>query len=143
MSVPVLEAIADAIYAFEGNRAGQRAYQNRNPGNLRATDPTQAQDKDGYRVFASFCVGYDTLLDDLRAKVTGHNTHGLSLASNLLSLLKVYAPAADGNKPLDYSVFVANQLWKAYGTMVSPYMTFRVIYEDVAKQELPDGVESP
>lgn len=108
-----IEAVADAILQFEGyfshNRGvPSRAYQLRNPGNLR--DLTGQ-----YATFADFVSGYNALLRDLRAKFTaGANRHGLGPNSALIDLFAVYAPSSDHNPTVSYCNFVA-----AWVTMVT------------------------
>jgi hypothetical protein len=142
MSVPVLEAIADAIYLYEGNKPRDRAYRNRNPGNLRATDAITPQDGQMYRIFPSFAQGYNALLYDLTCKISGMNKTGLDFDSSLLDLFNVYAPAADRNDPEKYADYVAFWLGWVYGvTSITPVRTFREIYA-IAKEEVPRGVSA-
>ena len=140
MSVPLLEAIADAITAFEGWSPGSRSYRNRNPGNLRDSVVVHTMDSDGYCVFETLVEGYEALLEDLYAKVTGKNTHGLSLDSSLRQLFDVYAPRAGGNDPASYTHVVAARLIKVYGARVTCDSTFRSLYTEVAKEPLPSGL---
>ena len=140
MPVLLLEAIADAIMAYEGWKPNTRSYRNRNPGNLRASTLAIGQDADGYCIFGSFSAGYFSLLKDLAAKVRGHTRHGLSLHSTLLDLFDVYAPAADHNWPRLYALFVARRLAKTYGQPVSVATTFYDLYTKIARQAVPDGV---
>lgn len=142
MSVPVLEAIADAIYLYEGNKARDRAYRNRNPGNLRATDAITPQDAEHYRIFPSMMQGYAALVYDLACKITGMNHTGLDFDSSLVDLFNVYAPAADHNVPAKYAAFVASWLNEVYGVnSISPVRTFRELYA-IAKEEVPRGVSA-
>jgi hypothetical protein len=99
-----LEALADAIMQFEGWRLGTRSWRNRNPGNLRRSNPIQIVDKDGYRIFDSLDKGWLALNNDLASKF--HGSHNLSLNSTLLDLLNVYAPAGDNNNPTAYTKFI-------------------------------------
>lgn len=109
-----IEALADAIMCFEGfPKPGSRANRNRNPGNIRPLGD-QAGDE-GYRVFTSLLEGYQALLDDLQAKVDGHNSHGLGIQSTLLQLLNVYAPAGDNNNPTTYAKYVVWYINEALG----------------------------
>lgn len=140
MSVPFIEAMADAIYAYEGNRPPDRAYRNRNPGNLRANPSTQTNDGEGYRVFPTFAVGYQALLDDIRAKVSGQNAHGLGAQSTLWDFFRVYAPSQDGNDPVAYADVVADWLHECYPVA---WVTKESTFEEIAlaiNQELPGGV---
>jgi hypothetical protein len=140
MSVPVLEALADAIYAFEGNKPTDRAYRNRNPGNRRESHMTDVKDAGGYCVFPTFCEGYTSLLALLHGMVTGQNAHGLSADSSLQQIFDVYAPVKDGNNPARYARFVAAQLRLAYiAPAISDVSTLRDLYQ-IAGEELPSGV---
>lgn len=140
MSVPLLEALADAIYAFEGNKPGDRAYRNRNPGNLRPQSADQPRDAGGYRVFATFVLGYNALLHDLADKILGNNAHGLTINSTIEQLLQVYAPRADGNRPHFYAVFVAAWLSNVYNSReVSIETPFSKLYL-IAREAVPGGV---
>jgi hypothetical protein len=140
VSVPVLEAIADAIYLYEGSKARDRAYRNRNPGNLRATDAMTPQDEQHYRIFPSFIHGYSALLDDLWSKATGHNQHGLNFDSSLLDLFKVYAPTGDLNQPEKYAEHVAFWLRGVYHepTINTSTQFFRLYA--IAREDKPSGV---
>jgi len=143
MSVPMLEAIADAIYLYEGNKARDRAYRNRNPGNLRPTAPDQPQDEAGYRVFPSFVKGYNALLHDLASKATGLNKSGLTFDSSLEALFKVYAPSADHNAPEKYADFVASWLGDVYHHyQITRKSTFRQLYA-ITMEDKPNGVPAP
>ena len=143
MSVPVLEAIADAIYLYEGNKARDRAYRNRNPGNLRPTDASQPRDGAGYRVFPYFTVGYNALLHDLGSKVTGLNRSGLNFDSSLEDLFNVYAPSADHNAPEKYTDFVASWLNQVYQTeSIGRKTTFRQL-DLMVREENQSGVPAP
>jgi hypothetical protein len=114
MPVSGLEAVADAIQRYEGWDPKTRSYMNRNPGNLRAGVHINAHaadaypvDEKGFYVYPDLATGYSSLVRDLRAKFTGQNDHGLGPASTLLGMMKIYAPSADANNPLDYAQFIA------------------------------------
>lgn len=140
MSVPLIEALADAIYRYEGDGPGMRANRNRNPGNLRPESADQARDSDGYRVFTNFVLGYNALLHDLACKIVGQNTHGLTMDSSLWDLFKVYAPAGDGNAPEAYTFHVVKWLQTVYGNYtLTSATTFRELYA-ISHQEAPIGV---
>lgn len=118
-----LEALADGIMQFEGFHKDSRSWRNRNPGNLRPFQPTQAQDGDGYRVFPSLALGWQALLDDLTAKFNG--SHGLTPQSTLLDLFNLYAPAGDANNPSAYTQFVCAWTTHALGKPVTPTTTLQ------------------
>lgn len=140
MSVPLLEALADAIYRYEGDGPGMRANRNRNPGNLRPTSADQARDADNYRVFPCFVQGYNALLHDLASKVLGLDAHGLGIQSNLFDLFAVYAPRGDDNAPVKYALFVCKWLNTVYGrTDIVGTTTFAELY-NMALQEVPSGL---
>lgn len=140
MSVPLLEAIADAIMAYEGWCAGSRSNRNRNPGNLRPYMPEQKSDPDGYRIFASLTDGYEALIRQLYAYTTGRNAHDLNEESTLLDLFEVYAPSGDHNAPVRYADFVARWLQEVYGSSAIVGATkIRHIFE-IVHQELPHGI---
>ena len=114
MSVNGLEALADGIQRYEGFDPATRSFQNRNPGNLRlgvhAGLTSYPVDDKGYTIFPDLCTGYSALLRELRSKFTGQNEHNIGPASTLLSLMNVYAPAADKNQPNEYAEFLAKWL---------------------------------
>lgn len=129
MSVLFLDAMANAIYYNEGHLPQDRNHRNNNPGNLRAFAAIQPQDDGHYRVFDNFIDGYQELRDDIRAKVSGNNTHGLSLDSDLDKLFSVYAPATDNNVPHRYALFVAWWLTATYDKHIDTTMSFRAILQ--------------
>ena len=112
-----IEALADGIMHHEGWTPGSHSNRNRNPGNLRPFNPSQAEDASGFRVFTSLVDGYQALLNDLYAKFKG--SHGLSAQSTLLDLLSVYAPPAENNT-LDYALDVAWWMSKALQRIIDP-----------------------
>jgi hypothetical protein len=113
-----LEAMADAIMRFEGWDPKTRSYNNRNPGNLRLASLYPVDDK-GYTIFPDLPTGYSALLRELQSKFSGHNTHGIGPVSTLLSLMNVYAPAADSNDPNAYAEFVAKWVGLAVGKPIT------------------------
>lgn len=140
MSVPLLDALALAIYRYEGDGPGMRAQRNCNPGNLRPQSADQARDEAGYRIFPNFVTGYQALQHDLASKIVGQNTHGLNMDSSLIDLFSVYAPAGDGNDPQKYTDFVVKWLQATYHNFnIGPLTTFRELYV-IARQEVPGGV---
>jgi hypothetical protein len=115
-----LEAMADAIQRFEGWDPKTRSYQNRSPGNLRlGANSGYPSDDKGYTIFPDLPTGYSALLRELASKFSGHNTHGIGPASTLLSLMNVYAPAADSNDPHAYAEFVAKWVGLAIGRPIT------------------------
>lgn len=140
MRVPVLEAIADAIMRREGWSPGTRSYRNRNPGNLRTSGKDQPCDFEGFRVFPSFTAGYNALLADLRAKVSGHNAHGLTANSTLLELFAVYSPVGDGNNDVEYAAAVAMWIGAACNARgITANDTLQSIFQALG-EKVPNGV---
>lgn len=123
-----LEAVADAIMAFEGWKPGSRSYRNRNPGNLEGPS-RRAVGKDGlYNTYSSFVDGYLDLLDELRSKFSGENRWSIGPDSTLLQLFNVYAPPSDNNPTNAYCAFVAQQVTKALGVPVTPTTLLKDIW---------------
>jgi hypothetical protein len=120
MTINPLEALADAIMAFEGWHVTSVSYRNRNPGNLRDSNLKTGVDAKGYAIFGSLPQGYQALLYDLSAKVRGRSSHRLTPDSTLQSLFDVYAPRADRNNPGAYALFVCAWLEKALGREFTP-----------------------
>jgi hypothetical protein len=112
-----LEAVADAIMAFEGWKIGSRSYTNRNPGNLRLQG-RDADDK-GYTIFPDLPTGYSALLRELQSKFSGNNSHGIGPSSTLLGLFNIYAPPADNNPTNAYATFVASWVSHVLGKPVT------------------------
>lgn len=139
MSVPLLEAIADAIMRYEGWEPHSRSYRNRNPGNLRPHDASELQDAEHYRIFASLVDGYETLLDDLHAKMLPGGADGLGPEATMNKLFEVYAPAADMNQPMRYAEFVAWWVGRVYNDEgITPDVPFKTLFAKVG-QEYPRG----
>jgi hypothetical protein len=118
-----IEALADAIMQFEGWHRDSHSWRNRNPGNLRPTNPQQQADSQNYRVFDSLADGFKALREDLAAKFAG--SHGLTLDSTLLDLLNIYAPAGDSNNPTAYAAFVCAWCSHALAKPITPATTLR------------------
>ena len=126
MSVDPLEAIADAIQAFEGWHPGTRSYVNRNPGNLEGGVKT---DSKGYDVFPDFVTGYTALLNELRGKFTGNNRHGIGPGSTMIQLMNIYAPPSDNNPTTAYCLFICQWATRALGRTVDPSTTLGDIWQ--------------
>lgn len=108
-----IDALADAIMNYQGWRLGSRSYRNRNPGNLRGSPYKVGTDDQGYAIFRSLPHGYDALVFDLTAKITGRSSHKLGVTSTLLDLVNCYAPAGDHNEPSPCTLFVVEWLCTA------------------------------
>lgn len=126
-----IEAVADAIMAYEGWKPGSVSYRNRNPGNLRSSQFATYVGVDGFAEFDSLVNGYIGLKGDLRAKFSGKNEHGITGDTTLLGLMQVYAPAADKNVPLAYAQFVAHWVTLALGQEIHTSTTLREIAPEV------------
>jgi len=133
MTVPRLEALADAIMAFEGWHVGDRPYRNRNPGDLRKGRFQLGEDRDGYAIFSGLSVGYQALLTDLRDKCTGKTVTCLGTTSTLQDLVDVWAPAADHNEPLRYAAFVARYVSAGLGLNIDISTTLDFFLADEVK----------
>ena len=97
--------------------ANTRADRNNNPGNVKIGGNT---DSEGFTVFATPEEGFQAMINDVTAKVTGNSPMARKQlgkdASTLYELLQVYAPAADNNDPLSYANAVAETLNVKYDT---------------------------
>jgi hypothetical protein len=135
MPVRFIDAMARAIYAYEGDRPNQRAYRNNNPGNLRAVPGSEAEtDDQGFVIRDSFLSGYLDLWNDIHGKITGNNTHGLTERSCLVDFFKVYAPLEDNNQPRQYAQFVAHWLDKTYNKQINEFMPFQQILDLIGQK---------
>jgi hypothetical protein len=123
-----LEYFADAIMHFEGWALGSVSYRNRNPGNLEGAKTAIGKDARGYSVFGSFVDGYAALLEDLRAKFTGHTQTAIRPTSTILQFFEIYAPSADHNYPEKYAAFVAQWMTVATRRPVSPSTTLQEVW---------------
>ena len=86
-----LEALADAIaFYYLAHDPATAAYQNRNPGMLRAISLKHARDENGYRLFNAYIDGYQALLYDLQLKVSGKSFAKMPDAANINDLMKAY-----------------------------------------------------
>jgi hypothetical protein len=130
-----IEALADCIMSFEGYNPPWRGYKNgspswrnRNPGNLRTSPYSNAQDDKGYCIFGSLSTGFEALVFDLKAKFNG--SHGLTQQNTLHDLFSIYAPVLDSNDPTQYSRVIAAWINEVYNIeTVTPETTL----EDILK----------
>lgn len=88
---------------------GSLSYRNNNSGNLRLSAYQRkaygaVQGAGGFAKFPTYEIGLQALMDDIRAKITGHSAH-INYAKNptFLDYIKVYAPKDDGNNPAGYT----------------------------------------
>lgn len=113
-----------------GSSINQLAYQNNNPGNLRfAGQKGASQGTGGFAKFDSPQAGFDAMVADVTAKMTGNSeapiTEGPNINkkitpdSTLFEMISAYAPRKDGNDPVEYANFVAKQLGVTPETKVS------------------------
>lgn len=125
--VTPIDATAMAIFMFEGANAhspSTRNVRNNNPGNLRPYLNTQVSDKDGYRTFPLFYLGWQALVGDITAKVTQH----LKPTSTMIDFFNIYAPGADHNDPHGYAQYVCGWLSSALERTVTLASTIGEIY---------------
>ena len=131
----LLDAMALAIFDYEGSHPHDRNHRNNNPGNLRLTGNGYPRDVGGYTIFPTFTEGYVALIQDIRAKIWGDNDHGLNMDSTLEDFFKVYAPSSDANNPLRYAWDVARWLGAAYFKSFHPQDTFAYILETIGEKK--------
>jgi hypothetical protein len=137
------------------------AQTNNNPGNIRTASGQ-------FAVYTTPQQGWQALENDIQAKISGNNAHGLGPNSTLQDFFNVYAPTGDGNNnPSSYAAAVAKQLGVApttkLGTLtgrVQEFATAIATHEgyfngsttpgtpsgniiDQAAQQLVDGTQAP
>lgn len=102
----LVDVMADAITAMEGET------RNNNPGNLRGWDPTLPKDSRGFDVFPTLAAGRWALLRQIDKNVFQRK---LTLREFFGGKGEYpgYAPASDGNDPVNYAQFVARRLNEA------------------------------
>lgn len=103
--------LAAAIQHREGFSPGTRSYRNNNPGNLRPPNGSATYwtgqtgvDSGGFAVFGSYEDGWNALLTNLSVHAQKNPDQTIG------DYFQQYAPASDGNDPVAYAAFVANQL---------------------------------
>jgi hypothetical protein len=111
MKAPSLYDLAEAIKTHEGWFQGSRSARNNNPGNLKyAGQPgTIAKDKGRFAIFDSYQSGWNALVNQLDAAVTGRSEK-FSPEHTLYDFFKTYAPSTDKNYPKRYAEQVAKKL---------------------------------
>lgn len=103
-----LSELALAHQRHEGYYPGSRSWRNNNPGNLRAGPPS---DSGGFTIFKNYNTGFQALINDVKAKITGKSKHiDYSRNPTFLTYIKVYAPADDGNSPTGYCQALCKEL---------------------------------
>lgn len=86
-----LEALADAIsFYHKAQDPESPAYQNRNPGMLKAISLKHPRDEAGHRLFNAFIDGYQALLYDLRLKASGTSFAKLPPEATINDLMHSY-----------------------------------------------------
>lgn len=123
-----LDALSLVICWREGPlKPPNRSFRNNNCGNIRNPSwPTK--DAEGYDIYPDFIAGYEALQADLEGKLTGHNSHGLTPASTIADLFKIYAPAEDSNDPASYAAFAAGWCQLALGRPITPATTLGALW---------------
>lgn len=124
-----IETLAWAILTMEGFKPGTKAWRHKNPGNLRASNFAIRID-DGYAVFREFSDGWMALCGDLTAKCKGarFTRTGLGPESTLGELIKIWAPAADSNDPVNYAAFVAQFMTSALKRTITAETKLKELY---------------
>ena len=110
-SQDTITQMAQAIQQREGYKPGSRSYRNNNPGNLRPpggrTNYWAGQtgvDSGGFAIFDSYESGFAALETNLNAHIARNPNQSLA------DYIGIYAPSTDGNDPVSYASFVADQL---------------------------------
>jgi hypothetical protein len=124
-----LRDLALAHQKHEGWFPGSLSQRNNNPGNLRLTAYQRkaygaVAGAGGFARFPSYDIGLQALMDDLRAKITGHSAHiNYTRNPTFLNYVRVYAPKEDGNNPDGYAQALIRDL-SVYGiTLKTPLST--------------------
>ena len=99
MRPTAVDLLCDFIMRNEGWIMGAPAFENRNPGNLRAGNHGYGVDAKEFTIFPNLEMGYAALRADCMAKITGHTHTQLSGNSTLTAFFEVRSPASDGNAP--------------------------------------------
>ncbi len=89
-----IDLLAMGIQKAEGFGPGTRSYRNNNPLNVRKS-PWMTRQEDGFAVFSTYAVGWSAGVWDLFAKCMGNTVTGLSGASALVELLRVWTDEKD------------------------------------------------
>jgi len=84
----------------QGNE-GSLSYRNHNPLNLRKS-PFAVGYANNFAVFKTDMDGFAAARWDIRQKAIGNTSTGLNGESTLRDLIRVWAPASDGNDPDSY-----------------------------------------
>lgn len=107
----LITPFAKAIQKMEGWYVGSRAYRNNNPGNLKYVKQPSASgfDKDGFAVFPDYGTGFECLRQMLINACNG-TSKVYSPEDDLYDFFSKYAPANDGNSPVEYANDVAISL---------------------------------
>lgn len=107
----LITPFASAIQKMEGWYVGSRSYRNNNPGNLKYVRQPTANgfDKDGFAVFPDFSTGFECLRQMLINACSG-KSQVYSPEDDLYDFFGKYAPANDGNEPIQYAKQVAEAI---------------------------------
>ena len=107
------ETGGDAGFKVDMSTAKGAGAKNNNPGNIRGADGQ-------FLSFATGEEGFQALVKDVSAKMTGGSTHSipdgpnkgtkLTANSTLEDMMRVYAPTADKNNPVAYAASVAKAI---------------------------------
>ncbi|MCB9362319.1 hypothetical protein H6504_02695 [Candidatus Woesearchaeota archaeon] len=144
-SQPEGESLSLGPCTNEGSLCGNRAIRNNNPGNLRYSS-RQIDTEGGFSVFATPAEGWQALVGDLNAKLSGNsqamkNKYGdyNPETTSLLQLISVYAPSEDSNNPAKYANYISRNTGYSAETKLSTIDVY-LLAEYMAKYE---GWEGP
>lgn len=110
-------------YQITPGTTQNRPDRNNNPGNIRAWDQWYGVDSGGFTIFASPTDGFNAMVKDVTAKLTGQSKYS-SKINTFKDLVSVYAPSTDGNDPTNYANVVAKQLGFTADTPVSQLVQY-------------------
>lgn len=122
----LLRDLALAHQTHEGWFIGSLSQRNNNPGNLRLTAYQKqtygaVQGSGGFAKFPTYAIGFQALMDDIRAKLTGGSAHiNYAKKPTFLDYVKVYAPAADGNDPKSYAQAIVRSIASYNVSLATP-----------------------
>lgn len=117
-----LTEVCLSIKAFEGWHVGSRSYRNHNPGNCRfsavgylAKYGVVKEDREGvsktqrgFAIFSNDNIGWVYLTNLIAEKARKHPTW--SIVTLINDPKEGYAPASDGNNPVNYASFIGKKL---------------------------------
>jgi hypothetical protein len=134
-----IEAMFDAMQFLEGHQPHDLSRIRRNPINLEGSPFPHTAGVGPILEFADIITGTQAGIFELKGKIMGHNSHGITPESTLNQLYDVYAPRGDGdNNPNAYALFVATWCTTALGRTVTAETKLR----DVCPELFTGGTSS-